>query len=96
MQFFILQLKKDKHDYLFMDFAYAEKRGFDYQDYEVMYEGTIDDEGEGPLYALDSIFTKFNIDRPEDFHGHSLSVSDIVQLDNKFYYCNPIGWKRLN
>ena len=30
---------------------------------------------------LEGIYTKFNIDRPEDFTGHSLSVGDIVVLN---------------
>ena len=29
-----------------------------------------------------SIFERFNIDRPEDFRGHSLSVSDIIVLND--------------
>ena len=32
--------------------------------------------------SLDDIFERFNIDRPEDFRGHSLSVSDIVVLND--------------
>ena len=30
--------------------------------------------------SLGRIFEKFNFDRPEDFKGHSLSVSDVVVL----------------
>lgn len=45
---------------------------------------------------LESIFTKFNIDRPEDFHGHSLSVSDVVVFhqDGKdtAHYCDSMGF----
>ena len=96
MKFYILQLKEERDDYLFRDFDFAEKHGFDLQDYEVMYEDNIDDEGEGVSYTLNAIFIKFNINPPEDFKGHSLSVSDIVQLDDGFYYCNRIGWKKLN
>jgi len=32
---------------------------------------------------LESVFEKFNTDRPKDFYGHSLSVSDIVVVQNK-------------
>ena len=32
---------------------------------------------------LEGLYTKFNVDRPEDFRGHSLSVSDIVALENR-------------
>ena len=33
-----------------------------------------------PDMSLGRIFEKFNFDRPEDFKGHSLSVSDVVVL----------------
>lgn len=49
---------------------------------------------------LESIFTKFNIDRPEDFHGHSLSVSDVVVFhqDGKdtAHYCDSMGFAEVS
>lgn len=42
---------------------------------------------------LDDIFHKFNMDRPNDFKGHSLSMSDIVVLDDdNMYFCDAYGW----
>lgn len=41
---------------------------------------------------LNDIFTDFNIARPEDFKGHSLSVSDIIQLDDDYYYVDSFGF----
>jgi hypothetical protein len=45
---------------------------------------------------LESIFAKFNMDRPPDFRGHSLSVSDIVSLDRggkqTAYYVDNTGF----
>lgn len=45
---------------------------------------------------LETIFTKFNIDRPEDFHGHSLSVSDVVVIHQggreAAHYCDRAGF----
>jgi len=35
---------------------------------------------------LEDIFIKFNEDRPKDFQGHSLSVSDIVVLNKDGSY----------
>ena len=52
-------------------------------DYDLVYSGKlseIDVNAENKNEILESIFTKFNIDRPEDFKGHSLSVSDVVVL----------------
>lgn len=46
------------------------------KNYELKYEG----EWKEGMH-LEGIYTKFNIDRPEDFTGHSLSVSDIVVLN---------------
>ena len=46
--------------------------------------------------GLERIFEKFNIDRPEDFKGHSLSVSDVVVLHQNgkdtAHYTDSIGF----
>jgi hypothetical protein len=46
------------------------------------------------------IFYIFNLRTPEDFRGHSLSVSDIIEINrhgsSSFYYCNDCGFTRLN
>lgn len=50
--------------------------------------------------TLESIFTEFNTNRPYDFYGHSLSVSDIVVLSDKgknnAYYCDKAGWEKID
>ena len=50
--------------------------------------------------TLESIFTEFNTNRPYDFYGHSLSVSDIVVLSDKgknnAYYCDKTGWEKVD
>ena len=33
-----------------------------------------------PGTSLEDIYTRFNVDHPKDFKGHSLSVSDVVVL----------------
>ena len=49
--------------------------------------------------SLEDIFTRFNIDHPQDFQGHSLSVSDIVVLHqngkNTAHYVDSIGYKEV-
>ena len=37
----------------------------------------------------------FNLSKPNDFHGHSLSVSDVVELDGEKYYVERFGWKKV-
>lgn len=52
-----------------------------------------------PGETLEDIYTRFNIDHPEDFKGHSLSVSDVVVLHEKgsdtAYYVDSIGFKEV-
>ena len=95
MKYEILQLKYEKHRaYGFMDYEWALEHGFSLDDYEKVYEGEIET-GRYIEGTLDNIFTKFNIDRPKDFKGHSLSVSDIVILNGEKFYCDSFGWKKL-
>ena len=47
------------------------------------------------IKILNYLFERFNINRPAEFKGRSLSVSDIVKIDNKYFYCQPIGWKEI-
>ena len=48
-------------------------------------------------YTLENLFERFNISvlQPKDFTGRSMSVSDIVELDGKYYYCDHIGFKKI-
>ena len=72
---------------------------FDIKNYEVIYNAYLDDfvdEVPDDIYqALDVIYNIFNVHHPEDFHGHSLSVSDIVKINGVNYYCDSWGWKEI-
>ena len=64
------------------------------ENYELVYTA--------PLTAkddLESIYTRFNVDRPADFTGHSLSVSDIVVLHqggkDTAHYCDRAGFSEV-
>lgn len=49
--------------------------------------------------TLEGIYTRFNIDHPEDFKGHSLSVSDVVVLHqdggDRAYYADSFGFSEV-
>lgn len=49
---------------------------------------------------LEDVFHKFNVEKPIDFMGHSLSVSDIVEIldeENKgTYFCDSFGFKKID
>jgi len=96
MTYEILQLKQEHlRNYGFMDYDWAKEHGFNLEHYNKVYEGEIDNKLT-PEQACEELFVKFNINRPEDFKGHSLSVSDIVVLDGHRFYTEGIGFKRLN
>lgn len=79
--FGIYQIKDDSpgENYAFMNMSFIESHGMQIkkEDYKLIYVGEL----LGNI-SLDDIFERFNIDRPEDFRGHSLSVSDIVVLND--------------
>jgi len=91
----ILQLKDVHNPKMFMWFDYVNEKlgGVDINEYTKTYEGTI--EGNDIISMLEELFEIFNIRHPEDFHGHSLSVSDIVILDDIIWYCDSTGWQEI-
>ena len=74
------------------------KVDYSIDDYKNMYEGEINQETaeESQTWILERIFSIFNISRPDDFKGHSLSTGDIVVLDNQAWLCAMIGWNKIN
>ena len=52
-----------------------------------------------PGTTLEDIYTRFNVDHPKDFKGHSLSVSDVVVLhqngQDTAHYVDSIGYKEV-
>ena len=66
--------------------------------YEVVYVGELPRHGD-QIDVLEGLYTRFNIDRPADFKGHSLSVSDIVALQVggvvSCHYVDSVGFAQL-
>lgn len=83
-------------EYEFMDLNFIERHGYQVkkEDYELIYS---DEMHYGD--TLDSLYEKFNIAHPEDYTGHSLSVSDIVVLNEngkvKAYFVDSISFREL-
>ena len=75
-------------DYAFMGSRYGvtPKR----LDYQLIYCGSV--EAKSEFNALENLFEIFNLRHPNDYKGRSLSVSDVVVINNKTYYCDSIGW----
>ena len=64
----------------------------DKANYELVYSAELT-----PGTYLEDIYTRFNIDHPKDFKGHSLSVSDVVVLhqngQDTAHYVDSFGYK---
>ena len=100
--FEIYQLKKSD-DNIYIRFEPLERLAElgqkpDFSNYYKIYEGdlsAVNVRGDTVGDKLEAIFVKFNLDRPEDFKGHSLSVSDVVVMDDKAYYVDAVGFQPL-
>lgn len=66
-------------------------------EYKKVYEGTTEiDKEKTNNQILEILFEIFNVTRPSDFKGHSLSVGDIVVLNKQAYICDSFGWNKIN
>ena len=96
--FSIYQLKggDETLDYRFepLDSIHRNGLSVDPANYELVYTAPLTERD-----SLESIYTRFNMDRPADFTGHSLSISDIVVLhqDGKdtAHYCDRFGFSQV-
>lgn len=94
IDFAIYQMKKgdEYHFKRFMDFDSLDEQP-NIADYDLIYNGKLSNV-ENEDNALDKIFSDFNINRPADFTGHSLSVRDVIVIgSNKAHYVDGIGFK---
>lgn len=94
----ILQIKEGSNGeaYRFLKMSHVQASGMQVNadDYESKYK-----EEWKPGETLETIYECFNIHRPEDFTGHSLSVSDVVVLESetekKAFYVDSFGFSEL-
>ena len=97
-QFGIYQItaRDSEHDYRFMNLDFVKRHGMEVNraDYELVYTEPLTEKD-----TLEAIYERFNIQRPTDFTGHSLSVSDVVVLNDgksiKACYVDSIGFAEL-
>ena len=102
--FFIYQLKDEPETkgLLFESFDRVMSQGItpNISNYIERYSGEISTEDLQNPQLLEKIFERFNIDRPADFKGHSLSVSDVIVINDggenaKVHYCDRSGFKEI-
>ena len=96
--FSIYQLKRgdETRDFRFepYDRLAATGRTADRTNYDLIYTAELT-----PGTSLEDIYTRFNIDHPKDFKGHSLSVSDVVVLhqngQDTAHYVDSSGYRQV-
>ena len=69
--------KGEGREYAFLSYDSIRAKGKlpQRKDYQLVYSGILE-----PDENMDSLYVKFNIAHPQDFTGHSLSISDIIVL----------------
>lgn len=95
-----IDMDRDPKDLAFMDLERTKRiqnsADIDSSIYNKVFEGAVKAEN------LEDIYYIFNQAHPEGYIGHSLSVSDVVQVveDNPFgshfYFCDSIGFQRID
>ena len=96
--FSIYQIKggDETRDFRFEPYDRLQAAGnvVDRANYELVYSAPL-----APETSLEDIYTRFNIDHPKDFKGHSLSVSDVVVLhqngQDTAHYVDSFGYKNV-
>lgn len=95
IKIFQINTDRDINKVKFMPYKWLKE--FDFSIYDEVWSG---EEPDG-CDDLERIFEVFNLYHPKDFKGHSLSVSDIVQIigsdkeSNGYYFCDSFGWQKI-
>ena len=86
---------RDYEEIAFMPYDYAEQHDIDSYAYDKVYDGKME------ANSLEDVFRLLNIGRfPDGYLGRSLSVSDVCEVitngQSDFYYCDSIGFKKID
>ena len=96
--FSIYQIKggDETRDFRFEPYDRLQAAGnvVDRANYELVYSAPL-----APETSLEDIYTRFNIDHPKDFKGHSLCVSDVVVLhqdgQDAAHFVDSVGFREV-
>lgn len=103
--YLLMQLKRDADPALrFASMRYLEKQNIApaIENYGILYRGNLPT-GKRSVpqpELLEQLYQKFNCAQPMDYHGHSLSVSDVILLNQagkiSAHYVDSIGFRELS
>lgn len=107
IQYTILQLNDSERNHLIrfmgLDYIKGGKSGVNANNYDVVYKGYTDVDLADVIKVqakCEELFYQFNIRRPIEFKGHSMSVSDVIILcdnngEEQALFCDSVGFKWL-
>ena len=80
---------EESHGRLFQSLERLERYGLDFDPrlYRVVYDGEL------PVNSIDGVYSYLQWEHPEGYNGHSLSVSDLVEIDGRVLFCDSTGWQ---
>ena len=82
----------DRHGVLFRNYeaAMSSASQIDPSIYKTVFDGNVD------AQDLEDVFAVLNFSQPVGYNGHSLSVSDIVEIEGSgHFYCDSFGFQEL-
>ncbi len=96
----VLQLKETKETrfLLFASLDLVKKINLEVkkENYNPVWESKMEVDKERIFATLEDIYSMCQSPKMQDYKGHSLSVSDMIEVDGVCYYCNPFGFVRMD
>ena len=102
MKYAVYQIntERDKNRMLFESYerTMRDVGKIDMEIYDKVYEGETKRIRNDDERTLESIYVELNTYRHQhpDFKGHSLSVSDVVELPSGLWFCDHVGWQKVS
>jgi len=91
---YVIYQVRVESDFAFMRWEWVKNHNWSFKPYRSVWNGT--EEAKDDYDLLNRLFEIFNLNHPEGYRAHSMSVSDVVRIDDgnniKYYYCDSFGW----
>ena len=92
---YVIYQVRVESDFAFMRWEWVKNHNWSFSSYRSVWNGT--EEAKDDYDLLNRLFEIFNLNHPEGYRAHSISVSDVIRIDDeneiRYYYCDSIGWK---
>ncbi len=94
----IYQMNDEPENLKFRSYEEFEKAGYvkpPAEDYRLVYEGVMPTDPP-VLRMLEKLYVLFNQNHPHDFKGHSMSISDVIEISGRYYFCDRVGFREVS